>query len=795
MTINASWRKAFRDVWENKARALLVILALVVGVVSVGTAAVAYSILPREMDKNYLYTDPASATLWVEPLDQALVQRVADLPQIARAEASSYIVGRFQIAQGEWRELWLYVISDFNHLQVDKFTPEQGAWPPATGEILLERTAVNVAQAKLGNKVIVKIPNLKEQTLSFTGTVHTPGLPPAWVESRVYGYITPETLALFGDGTPLNQLKILVAENQFDKAYIRQTTDELKVWLEKNGRTVSSIDIPEPGKHVHADLMAAFIAMIEAMGLLALVMSSVLVTVMISAMLGQQIRQIGVMKAIGGNAGQIAGIYVVMVLVLGLVALAIGLPISLALGRALSNYEAVQMLNFQIFDDRVDLWVYGLIIVVGLFVPLLAAAAPIIKGSRITVLAALSDYGVEQGKFGNSRMDVWLSNLKGDARTFLLSLRNTFRRRSRLALTLLTLTVAGANFMTAINVAASIDKSIASKFDATPYDIEIAFSQAYPQGEIEQAVSRVGGVARVETWGGARSFVVLSDGTLGKQLRLTAPLVNTQLSPKPPILKGRWLRPDDQNAIVMSDALMKMLNIEAEIGDEILLDINGQKTAWQLVGISREFLANGAYVPFVDSFKQTTAQSSQATNIVVKTTNPALTDEITRNLEIQLDRAGFDVYTMWKTADTRKVMEDHMALMIGILLIMAALFAIIGGLGLASTMSLNVLDRTRELGIMRAIGATTQDILQVIIWEGAFIGALSWVLAVILSIPYSGMMGQVFAVLLKNPINLATSVAGWIIWFFVILAIGSVASALPAWNAAKRPVNEVLAYE
>ena len=598
MTINASWRKAFRDLWENKARALLVILALVVGVVSVGTAAVAYSILPREMDKNYLYTDPASATLWVKPLDEDLVQTVADMPQIARAEASSYIVGRFQIAPGEWRELWLYVISDFNNIQVDKFTPEQGAWPPATGEILLERTAVGVAQAKMGDNVIVKIPNQKEQTLSFTGTVHTPGLPPAWVESRVYGYITPETLALFGGAPMLEQLKILVAENEFDKAAIRQTTDELKDWLVENGRTVSRIDIPEPGKHIHADLMAAFIAMLGAMGLFALVMSGVLVTVMISAMLGQQIRQIGVMKAIGGSAGQIAGIYLAMVLVLGLVALAIGLPISLALGRALSNYEAVQMLNFEIFDDRVDLWVYGLIVVIGLLVPLLAAANPISKGSRITVLAALSDYGVGQGKFGTSRIDVWLSNVKGGARTFLLSLRNVFRRRSRLILTLLTLTVAGANFITAMNVAASIDQSIASKFDATPYDIEIAFSQSYPQGEIEQAVSQVDGVERVETWGGARSFVVLPDGTLGKQLRLTAPLIDTKLSPKPPIIKGRWLRPDDQNAIVMSDALLKMLDIEAAIGDEILLDINGQKTTWQLVGISREFLASGAYVPF-----------------------------------------------------------------------------------------------------------------------------------------------------------------------------------------------------
>ncbi len=150
---------------------------------------------------------------------------------------------------------------------------------------------------------------------------------------------------------------------------------------------------------------------------------------------------------------------------------------------------------------------------------------------------------------------------------------------------------------------------------------------------------------------------------------------------------------------------------------------------------------------------------------------------------------------MWKIADTRKVMEDHMALVIGILLVMAALFVIIGGLGLASTMSLNVLDRTRELGIMRAIGASTQDVLQVIIVEGALIGVLSWGLAVILSIPYNMMMSQVFAVILRNPLALTTSFTGWIEWFAVVSGIGAIASAFPAWNAAKQPVNEVLAYE
>jgi putative ABC transport system permease protein len=274
-------------------------------------------------------------------------------------------------------------------------------------------------------------------------------------------------------------------------------------------------------------------------------------------------------------------------------------------------------------------------------------------------------------------------------------------------------------------------------------------------------------------------------------LGLTAPLINSKLSPKLPIVKGRWLRPADQNAIVMSEAVLKTLGIDAAVGDNILLDIKGQKTTWQLVGISQEFLVGGGYVP-LGYLSQTTPY---ATKTMVKINNRALTDQVTRDLEVQLSSAGFDVYTLWKTADARKVIEDHMAIMVGILLIMAALFAVIGGLGLASTMSLNVLDRTRELGIMRAIGASTLNVLQIIILEGAFIGALNWVLAVILSIPYSALMGQVFALLLENPIALTASAQGWLIWFFVILAIGAVASAFPAWNAARQPVNAVLAYE
>jgi putative ABC transport system permease protein len=284
---------------------------------------------------------------------------------------------------------------------------------------------------------------------------------------------------------------------------------------------------------------------------------------------------------------------------------------------------------------------------------------------------------------------------------------------------------------------------------------------------------------------------VLPDGLPGKALTLIAPRIDGELTPRVTIVRGRWLQPDDRNMIVISQAMLDRFDLGTKVGDTILLDVGGQRTSWQLVGVTQEFLASGAYVP-LESLEP---HSAFASRTMVRVTDPAQTAAVARDLETRLDDAGLDVYTLWKTTDTRKVVEDHMVLVTGLLLIMAALFAVIGGLGLASAMSLNVLDRTRELGIIRAMGATTRDVLQVIVLEGVLVGALSWAMAGVLSIPYTVLMGQVFAVLLEYPINLTPSVAGWVIWWLSILAIGALASALPAWNAARQPVAQALAYE
>jgi putative ABC transport system permease protein len=131
-----------------------------------------------------------------------------------------------------------------------------------------------------------------------------------------------------------------------------------------------------------------------------------------------------------------------------------------------------------------------------------------------------------------------------------------------------------------------------------------------------------------------------------------------------------------------------------------------------------------------------------------------------------------------------------------ILSVMALLLAVVGGLGLMGTMSINVLERRREIGVMRAIGADNRAILAIVIVEGMLIGALSWVLGVLLALPLSKALSDaVGAGFIQAALSFRFSTGGAGLWLLVILLIAAIASLLPARGAARITVREVLAYE
>ena len=124
----------------------------------------------------------------------------------------------------------------------------------------------------------------------------------------------------------------------------------------------------------------------------------------------------------------------------------------------------------------------------------------------------------------------------------------------------------------------------------------------------------------------------------------------------------------------------------------------------------------------------------------------------------------------------------------------AVLLAAIGGLGLASMMTINVLERTREIGIMKAVGAAPATIVRIVVGEGLVIAALSWVAAMVLALPLIAAIGLSGTVMFGTPLPFVVSASGAAIWLGLVLAIALAASAIPAWRAGRLVVRAALAY-
>ena len=130
------------------------------------------------------------------------------------------------------------------------------------------------------------------------------------------------------------------------------------------------------------------------------------------------------------------------------------------------------------------------------------------------------------------------------------------------------------------------------------------------------------------------------------------------------------------------------------------------------------------------------------------------------------------------------------------LVVMSGVLAVVGGLGLMTTMSLNVLERRREMGVLRAIGAAPRTVWLIVVAEAVATASLSWALAALVAWPFSRTLADLLARgLFRTGLEFVFEPSGLLVWFSVCVLLAAVASLLPAWHASRCPVREAIAYE
>jgi putative ABC transport system permease protein len=329
-------------------------------------------------------------------------------------------------------------------------------------------------------------------------------------------------------------------------------------------------------------------------------------------------------------------------------------------------------------------------------------------------------------------------------------------------------------------------------------DLNITLDRMTRTSRIYPLVKSLPEVRFVEGWSSNIGQLLSPDKLSSMQVGLYSLPPETDLI-HPTISSGRWLQVSDENAVVIGSQL-SFQRPDIHVGSDINIEFDGKAYPFRVVGVYQFagnvippiLYANQHYVSRL--FNQVDLATEY--RVLLKNSDFAAQDRNAEALREVFTRAGFNNFTITTGYVIKSQQANLINVLIVILIALSLLIALVGGLGLAGTMSMNVLERTREIGVMRAIGARNHDISQMVVVEGMLIGLLSWVLAGLTSVPITLFLNNILGVALLNvPMETRYSPTGFIIWLGLVVAISAVASMLPARNATRLTVREVLAYE
>jgi putative ABC transport system permease protein len=170
-------------------------------------------------------------------------------------------------------------------------------------------------------------------------------------------------------------------------------------------------------------------------------------------------------------------------------------------------------------------------------------------------------------------------------------------------------------------------------------------------------------------------------------------------------------------------------------------------------------------------------------------------DALKKRLKSYFETQGIDVSLALGQIENKQLAGALFGLISGLLQIMTFLVAIVGGIGLSGTLSINVMERRREIGVMRAVGASSGDVARIFMGEGLLLGVLSWAQAVPLSMVGARFFVQALGEALNFPFFYRYTLTGTWLWLAIVIILSLGASWLPARRATQISVRESLAYE
>lgn len=797
------WYKVWFDLWHNKMRTLLAVLSIAAGVFAVGAIFGMSELLVTNMNQSHRAVLPTHINVALaELVDEETILSIRDVPGVENVEPYNSVTVLYKLhPEDEWRQGVIQMRPNFDAQRYELLQLRGGHWPSAKNEVSVERMAAQSLGVGIGDSIIFKV-NDQERSIPVTGLIRHPFVPPPQFMDLSFFFMSGDGLERFDiPKGKFGAFYVRVTPYSYDHA--REVASAIKDKLAKQHVGVGGFSYEDPDQHWGHTFMDGFTLVQKLLALICVVVGAILVYNTLSNLITQQTNQIGILKAIGGRTSTIVKVYLVNALIYGVLALIIALPlgaiVAFSVTKVFLNLFNIDYNQFEFSRQAVIFQV-----ICGLAAPLLAGLPPVLQGAKMTVRQAIASYGLG-GDFRSGWLDRlvdafgqrWLST------QYATALGNMVRHRGRLLLTQIVLITAGSSFLMVMSLNSSTAFTLDNLFGQRHYDTTIQFESNQRAGRVQALAATVPGVDKAELRL-VQSATLFIEGQLIKEAGIGTSLQGIPTGSDfymPMIVAGRWFKPGENGrAIVMTRQTAEDNHIQ--VGDTVILDLGELgKDRWQVIGLYDPVFVGGfnqdtVYSP-LEALYQTTKKYGQGSVLYVRTTSHdgAFTATVTKQLKEMFERHGLKVAISETQADARKTNDWQFAIVIWMMLALSVIVALVGGLALMGALSIGVIERTKEIGVLRAIGARSSSILGIFVMEGILQGMLSWIVAV----PVSFLVSPALANALGNAMFGATldyqyNWTAVLVWLGTVIVIAILASLLPARGATRISVRDSLAY-
>src|SRR5947209_6112309 len=755
---SALTRKSFADVTRRPGRTILVILGILISVFGLSAVNFADSALGAAISYSHDTHLAPDIQFLVDRVSPSLASQLASVPNVQTVQFESTFSSRWRTTgAGQHVNIDIIGYTDFSDVQLNSFQLTSGHLP-GKGEIVLESSDRALSSFAVGDTITVEAPQ-GGVSLRVVGSTRTIGALSAGFATTALAYMSQDGLSSITGMNSMNT--ILIKASHTSDSRLHETARALAAVLHKNGVTVLNVRVVSDV--IGASTISGILLVLRMVSLIALLLTSFLIINTMTTLVAEQTKVIGIMKAVGGIQEKILRSYLVSVGIYGAIGTTLGIGLGIAGGSAIATFIA-NIITIDLGSLQVPPGAILTSVLVGMGIPLLAALFPLWRGTRITVREAMAAYGVNSG----GKQPGLFSRVARVPQTTLLGVRGLFRRRGRAILTLLALTLSGATFLAVQTTNGSVDGTITQLFNTYSFDVS-SFTIPHSYSEMRTQVMALPNVARVEP------IVFVEATTPWRVIEMTGLQSDTQLYHRQ-LIAGRWSNANDAQALVISDAAASKGHLQ--VGDRLTFSSATNTASWKIIGIVHDVSNAGPGSPGagltnfanLNAFDGRPADLTTGLMIQAKDHTQSAVDLLANRVDETLSRLGVSPTTETQQQNIQRN-QGQLQIIAVLRDAVAVIVALVGILGLSNTLTTSVLERRREIGILRSLGARGRQVAGVFWIEGIAFSLIAWIVAVLLGIPGAYIFVKLLsAVLLEMDLSFSPLTLVALLGFMLLVA-------------------------